>query len=182
MEFARVTFPRVRGVNVDGAPMGQTGDLLRLQAGTHLFDLAGPLDYTPPSQTLPVVGTTPGDPLIVAFDPVMAAVAGPAAAFAVEPEVSTRRRSLRRGKPTRARRAAAKRKAAAPTRKGKKAKAARGEPLKANHVKPKRERVRKAKSGKPKRGRGRVPKVKSIKRKPKARRRSAMRAKRAGRG
>ena len=68
MEFVIVTFPTRRGVNVDGAARGQTGRLLRLQAGTHIFDLGVPADYAPASQMLPVIGTSVANPLEVAFE------------------------------------------------------------------------------------------------------------------
>jgi hypothetical protein len=67
MEFVKVLFPSVRPVFVDGAQQGQTGKLLRLQAGTHRFDLGVPRDYTPPSRTLPIIGTSREQPMEVAF-------------------------------------------------------------------------------------------------------------------
>ncbi len=73
MEFVTVMFPTSRGVNIDGAPRGRTGQLLRLQAGTHRFDLGVPADYAPPNQTLAVVGTTAAAPLEVAFTSALSA-------------------------------------------------------------------------------------------------------------
>ena len=67
MEFAIVTFPAVRAVIVDNAEMGQTGQILRLQRGTHTFDLAMPLDYRPESQTITLTGTSFEDPREVVF-------------------------------------------------------------------------------------------------------------------
>lgn len=67
MEFVTITFPSLRTVNVDGAPQGPTGKVLRLQAGTHRFDLGAPRNYAPASQTIQVVGTTSAHPLQVAF-------------------------------------------------------------------------------------------------------------------
>jgi hypothetical protein len=67
MEFAIVTFPAVRAVIVDNAEMGQTGQILRLQRGTHTFDLATPLDYRPESQTITLTGTSFEDPREVVF-------------------------------------------------------------------------------------------------------------------
>jgi hypothetical protein len=69
MEFVTVTFPRVRGVQMDGAPEGQTGDLIGVQRGHHIFDLGLPLDYTPPSRTEVVAGTSQDRPMIIAFEP-----------------------------------------------------------------------------------------------------------------
>lgn len=69
MEFVVVTFSTARSVNVDGAPRGRTGQLLRLQAGTHNFDLGTPFDYAPANVMAPVRGTTAAAPLVVAFMP-----------------------------------------------------------------------------------------------------------------
>jgi hypothetical protein len=69
MEFVVVTFSNTRSVNVDGAPRGQTGQLLRLQAGTHNFDLGTPLDYAPVNVMTPVRGTTAAAPMVIAFMP-----------------------------------------------------------------------------------------------------------------
>lgn len=67
MEFVLVTFPRVRSVRMDGATQGQTGQVIAVQRGVHIFDLGSPLDYTPPSVQTPVANTTSGAPLVVAF-------------------------------------------------------------------------------------------------------------------
>ena len=67
MEFVLVTFPRVRPVRMDGATQGQTGQVLAVQRGVHIFDLGSPPDYTPPSVQTTVANTTSGAPLVVAF-------------------------------------------------------------------------------------------------------------------
>src|SRR5918995_3712879 len=67
MEFVIVRFPTVRNVNMDGAPQGKTDKLLRVQAGTHRFDLGVPPDYTPGSQTRKVIGTTMASPMEILF-------------------------------------------------------------------------------------------------------------------
>ena len=77
MEFVLVTFPRVRRVRMDGATQGQTGQVIGVQRGVHIFDLGSPLDYTPPSVQIPVANTTSGTPLVVAFQ--SAAFAPPSA-------------------------------------------------------------------------------------------------------
>jgi len=74
MEFVLVTFPRIRPVRVDGGRVGQTGQVLRLQRGNHIFDLGNPRDYTPPNVQTPVVNTSPTAPMVIAFGP--AAFAG----------------------------------------------------------------------------------------------------------
>ena len=38
MEFVLVRFPRVRSVRMDGAQQGQTGQVIGVQRGTHIFD------------------------------------------------------------------------------------------------------------------------------------------------
>src|SRR5436190_9242860 len=68
MEFVIVRFPAVRNVNVDSAPQGKTGKVLRLQAGTHRFDLGTPADYRPASQTIQVNGTSMASPMEVLFE------------------------------------------------------------------------------------------------------------------
>jgi hypothetical protein len=67
MEFAIVVFPTIRGVNVDDAPMGQTCDILRLQRGTHIFDLGFPENYSPESQRITLTGTSFERPRAVLF-------------------------------------------------------------------------------------------------------------------
>jgi hypothetical protein len=67
MEFVTVLFPESRGVNVDQAPQGLTGEVIRVQAGIHRFDLGTPRNYTPPLQRLPVSGTTLSTPLEIVF-------------------------------------------------------------------------------------------------------------------
>lgn len=67
MEFVIVTYPTNRFVYIDGEQNGKTNDSLRLDAGSHLFDL-GPLkNYEPESQTVVVSDTTVLDPLEIIF-------------------------------------------------------------------------------------------------------------------
>jgi hypothetical protein len=68
MEFVLVTFPRVRPVRMDGATQGQTGQIIGVQRGVHIFDLGSPMDYTPPSVQTRVTNTTSAAPLVVAFE------------------------------------------------------------------------------------------------------------------
>src|SRR5690349_874053 len=74
MEFVIVTFPNRRQVFMDDQPSGQTGDRLTVQARHHDFDLGSPPDYSPALQTVNVAGTTALNPLIIAFNPMPAAV------------------------------------------------------------------------------------------------------------
>ncbi len=67
MEFVKVTFPTSRYVYVDGVQGGRTNTVLRIEAGTHAFDLGNLANYAPESQELVVEGTTVFEPLTVAF-------------------------------------------------------------------------------------------------------------------
>jgi hypothetical protein len=67
MEFVKVTYPADRLVNIDGEPGGTTNEVLRIDEGTHRFDLGKPVDYKPASQDTLVTGTTVLVPMIVAF-------------------------------------------------------------------------------------------------------------------
>jgi len=67
MEFVKVGFPTSRFVYIDGEQSGRTNEVLRVEAGTHLFDLGKFANYEPASQELAVEGTTVLKPLEVAF-------------------------------------------------------------------------------------------------------------------
>lgn len=69
MEWVMVVHPRTRDVFVDGRRSGQTNVVLIVAKGTHRFDLGTPLDYTPRRRDVKVVGTSPLDPLEIAFAP-----------------------------------------------------------------------------------------------------------------
>jgi hypothetical protein len=105
MEFAIVIFPTIRGVNVDDAPMGQTCDILRLQRGTHIFDLGFPENYSPKNQRITLTGTSFERPRAVVFTQVSRArsAARPASVGARK-----RRKAASRPRATTRRRAAAK--------------------------------------------------------------------------
>ena len=67
MEYVRVKFPTDRYVYIDDERNGQTNDVLRVDAGTHIFDL-GPLkNYRPPTRKVRVENTTVLEPLEIAF-------------------------------------------------------------------------------------------------------------------
>jgi mannitol-specific phosphotransferase system IIBC component len=90
-EFVVVTFLTRRRVFMDDQPMGSTGERLTVQAGFHDFDLGSPADYTPPTQNVNVLNTTPSDPMIVPFAPVMAVVEEPVAAELIRENVRLKR-------------------------------------------------------------------------------------------
>ncbi len=69
MEYVKVTYNRRRTVNIDGEAGGFTGDVLRVDAGTHIFDLGTPANYAPGSKKVTVQNTTVLQPLVIAFLP-----------------------------------------------------------------------------------------------------------------
>ena len=67
MEYVIVTFPTDRFVYIDNKQNGRTNKSVRVDAGSHLFDL-GPLkNYEPESQIVVVSGTTVLDPQEIVF-------------------------------------------------------------------------------------------------------------------
>ena len=67
MEYVIVTFPTNRNVYIDGEHNGRTNDSLRVDAGTHIFDL-GPLkNYKPGFRKVTVSGTTVLKPKKITF-------------------------------------------------------------------------------------------------------------------
>jgi hypothetical protein len=71
-EYVRVTFPARCPVLVDDVPTGYTNVVFQVQTGTHIFGLDTPRDYTPKRQEVLVEETLPGEPLVIAFQPVAA--------------------------------------------------------------------------------------------------------------
>ncbi|MCX7141562.1 MAG: PEGA domain-containing protein [Proteobacteria bacterium] len=67
MEFVKVTFPTSRYVYIDGEQAGRTNEVLRIEAGTHVFALGSLANYEPASQELEVAETTVLAPLVVEF-------------------------------------------------------------------------------------------------------------------
>src|SRR5215510_3627941 len=111
MEFVIVTFPVVRGVRMDGAPEGQTGEVINVERGTHRFDLGEPLDYQPPRQRVRVFNTSELAPMVIAFDPIVDDIETPAPAPPPPPPAVTAR-SRRRTKKQAPKKKAARKKAA----------------------------------------------------------------------
>lgn len=68
-EYVRVSFPSVRRVLIDGDDGGATGDVLRVDRGSHRFALAGTFDYDPPFQERVIAGTNPIAPAEIEFRP-----------------------------------------------------------------------------------------------------------------
>ena len=67
MEYVIVTYPTNRLVFVDGEKGGTTNAVLRVEAGTHEFDLGSRKNYTPESREVQIKGTTLFKPATIAF-------------------------------------------------------------------------------------------------------------------
>jgi hypothetical protein len=67
MEYVKVTFPTRRRVYIDEEANGYTNRLLRVDAGTHRFDLGEGDSYRPRSRTVTVKDTSPEKPKRIAF-------------------------------------------------------------------------------------------------------------------
>lgn len=67
MEHVIVTFPTNRLVYIDGEESGQTNDVLRVDAGTHVFELGNLANFRPASRKVTVQDTTVLEPLEIAF-------------------------------------------------------------------------------------------------------------------
>ena len=67
MEYVKVTFPTNRFVYIDGEQNGSTNDVLRVDAGSHIFELGNLENYRPGSRKVLVQDTTVLEPLEIAF-------------------------------------------------------------------------------------------------------------------
>jgi hypothetical protein len=67
MEYVKVAFPTRRRVYIDDEPNGYTNEVLRIDAGTHVFELGKPANYRPRSRTATVKDTTVLEPMEIAF-------------------------------------------------------------------------------------------------------------------
>jgi hypothetical protein len=67
MEFVKVAFPTDRLVYIDGEENGNTNEVLRVEAGTHVFELGNLANYRPASRKVEVKDTTVLEPLEIAF-------------------------------------------------------------------------------------------------------------------
>ena len=71
MEFLLVTLngtQATRGVLIDGEPNGNTGEVLRVEAGTHFIKLDDGDDFIPSYRRPTVSGTTRDTPCEVTFE------------------------------------------------------------------------------------------------------------------
>lgn len=67
MEYVIVAFPTDRLVYIDGEKDGSTNTVLKVDAGTHDFDLGPVENYRPGSRKVTLSGTTSLDPRVIAF-------------------------------------------------------------------------------------------------------------------
>jgi len=67
MEYVKITFPTNRLVYIDGEQNGCTNEVLRVDAGSHIFELGNLENYRPGSRKVLVQDTTVLEPLEIAF-------------------------------------------------------------------------------------------------------------------
>lgn len=67
MEYVFVSFPTNRFIYIDGEKGGTTNTKLRIEAGTHVFDLGSLNNYKPDSREVEVTGTTVLQPMVIEF-------------------------------------------------------------------------------------------------------------------
>jgi len=67
VEYVIVEFPTDRLVYIDGEKDGTTNTLLKVDAGTHDFDLGPVENYRPGSRKVTLSGTSSIDPRIITF-------------------------------------------------------------------------------------------------------------------
>lgn len=68
IQFVKVNYFRSRNVYVDGEKSGKTNKIIRVDEGTHEFDLGEPKNYSPPSYKKKVTGTTSIKPMELDFE------------------------------------------------------------------------------------------------------------------
>ena len=67
MEYVKVTFPTDRLVYIDGEENGSTNEVLRVDTGTHVFELGNLANYRPASRKVAIKDTTALEPLEIKF-------------------------------------------------------------------------------------------------------------------
>jgi len=68
MAYITVKYPETRTVFIDGEDSGQTNVTLRVEEGTHTFDLGVPVDYKPGAITVVIKNTAAVRPQEVRFE------------------------------------------------------------------------------------------------------------------
>jgi len=67
MEYVIVKYSYARNVFVDGQCNGETNQVLRVEEGTHRFDLGDNRDYSPAFHKSKVKNTTQIKPMVIMF-------------------------------------------------------------------------------------------------------------------
>ena len=67
MEYVTVTFPTRRLVYIDEEENGYTNEVLRVEAGTHIFALGNRANFRPASRQVTVQDTSVLEPLKIPF-------------------------------------------------------------------------------------------------------------------
>ena len=67
MEYVKITFPTRRLVYIDEEENGYTNEVLRVDAGTHVFALGNRANFRPASRQVAVQDTTVLEPLEIPF-------------------------------------------------------------------------------------------------------------------
>ena len=68
MEYLLVNFPRSRRVKVDDEFNGRTGQVIELEAGSHVVTLGPPTNFTPEEWRIILKDTSELDPREISFD------------------------------------------------------------------------------------------------------------------
>ena len=68
MEYLLVTFPRSRRVKADDEFNGRTGEVIELEAGSHVITLGPPANFKPSEQRIILKNTSELAPREIAFD------------------------------------------------------------------------------------------------------------------
>ena len=69
MEYVKVIYPTRRMVYIDGEQNGYTNQVLRVDAGTHLFELGSVLNFEPSFRRATIKDTTVFEPFEISFQP-----------------------------------------------------------------------------------------------------------------
>lgn len=67
LEYVRVDYPYPRRVLIDGVDGGATGEILRVDTGTHEFALDGVRNYAPTTIERNIHDTNPLAPAVIVF-------------------------------------------------------------------------------------------------------------------
>jgi len=69
MEYVKVIYPTRRMVYIDGDQNGYTNEVLRVDAGTHVFELGTVLNFEPSFRRATIEDTTVFEPFEITFRP-----------------------------------------------------------------------------------------------------------------